>query len=438
MSHTCSEKKMAKRKLLKLVPYLFALICVGGMLFQLSGVLRLYLEYKAESQMTIGIPNKMKIHTLSFCISMEDFTDFRPETNDSTHKVYEITTNEQMISKTPPAEDLLVGFKVRQNTFEWDKKNKSMISDFWNLSKFTLSDYVCYKIDPIDAPLVDVTAVATTPYGTGGIYHLYLNRSYDFERIKMFLPVLHTEKYPHVAFGAAVHATRESAINNRSEMIPEKPPSTANNWSRMQPQTIRTRLLEPPYETNCFNYSRLGYESQMECSHTCRIMKTIVELNRLPFSVVISQSYDLKYFSRLDRRDEDRRRLFDEIVTSCESGICSRPACESILTITHTKQEVGTDFMLSHVVPVTPWIVINHRPVLSLIELVTYVMGIVSTYTGFSILSLEPVRLLRKFWTKKSQETACEQIRIFPRDAKIRTARIQKNKSYITQNAVLW
>ena len=168
----------------------------------------------------------------------------------------------------------------------------------------------------------------------------------------------------------------------------------------MHPQTITTLLLEPPYETNCVNYSRLGYESQMDCIHTCMLNNTVSSLNRVPFSVVINQDFNLTFFSSVDMQDPKRELLFNAILRNCEKRICSRPACEYVLTITRTKQEVTGKFQLTHIVPISPWIKISHRPFLSLVEVITYVMGVIGTYTGLSVIALDPVHVTN-IWKKK-------------------------------------
>ena len=200
MKHIRTPNRMANIRILRSISILFALICYSGMVFQLTCILRMYFEYKAESRMTAGIPHNIRMHTISLCMPFRYFSDFRPKSNIS-HRVWEIVTQDQMMQHTPSADHLLTGFMLRKNTFHYGYYNETMISKFWNISKFTLSDYVCYRIQPSSTQLINVAPVSTSAYGTGSFFTLHINSSWPFERISSFRPVLHDwETYPRHAF----------------------------------------------------------------------------------------------------------------------------------------------------------------------------------------------------------------------------------------------
>lgn len=384
---------MAEKKLITYLSIVFSLLCFTGMIFQSAYILKLYFEYKTNLEMRIGIPAKVKIHSMSFCVPLYILADVPDNTFDRFH-LYEQLTHSQLLDKTPAAEDFIIGANFRKAILDYQFYNKSMIPTIFNISKFSIAESVCYRIQPLHELTFDVKEISTTPYGFLNIFTVKVNRSWPFEKIRAFMAILHSpEKYPRDAFGAGAATTRVPAISKSTETVAPNPPATINNWSRLDPQTITTSLLEPPYETNCFNYSKMQFESQTECIHTCILNRSLLALSRVPYSVVVTHPYDLRFFSSVDYRNATKRKIYENIARICKHDICSRPACESVLTMTRTQLHIGRNFSLTHSSIISSWTFIKHRPFLSLVEAITYVMGIIGTYTGLTVLSLDPMRL---------------------------------------------
>lgn len=103
--------------------------------------------------------------------------------------------------------------------------------------------------------------------------------------------------------------------------------------------------------------------------------------------------------SYADIEDPKKARDFDQIVKKCEtSEKCKRISCSRriIITYLYTDDDTDEDFTIILAMTQRPWTQIDHSPSVYLITYITYLMGTFSTWTGLSIISFSPFKLIIK------------------------------------------
>ena len=164
--------------------------------------------------------------------------------------------------------------------------------------------------------------------------------------------------------------------------------------------SMEVELLEYPFETFCYNYTTIGFKEEMQCTESCVINKTWDRFKKLPFTAAITVSSKNKMLSEIDLKDADNSRDFLKIQSDCANKQCSRPSCRDTQYFTVTQSFSRPFFKWKHIIPLQISFIVASRPQLTLVELITYVLGTISTWTGLSIISMNPFDFATQIWKK--------------------------------------
>jgi hypothetical protein len=174
--------------------------------------------------------------------------------------------------------------------------------------------------------------------------------------------------------------------------------------------------MEYPYETNCFNYSKIGMRGETDCAQRCILEATIGREGKLPFSVPITQSndhIDRRIISYLDVKDKQIGRRVMKVRDDCHLQ-CSRLQCDYRFAMTKVISKDSEFFVIRFMVPTSPWITINSSASYTLLEYITYIFSVIATWTGMSVYHFNPIRgyqkwkMLRLRYSKQKKETSRE------------------------------
>lgn len=222
--------------------------------------------------------------------------------------------------------------------------------------------------------------------------------------------------------------------------------------------TLEIVRLPSPYDTHCLDYQKsTQFFSAIECRNDCLLNKTIVETNKLPFSITIwnaSENYkatieygefndatdsvieyyarkqsfymslmNYKHVSNIDILNPKITATLVNIENEC-AKMCFKPDCYDILTMTKVfydypkKEKSASDIPLSFevLVPTKPAIKIVHSVKVSWTEYVVSVLSCFGIWFGLSVLSVNPFSLTIDLASKASPKNRagksyCFQIR---------------------------
>lgn len=168
---------------------------------------------------------------------------------------------------------------------------------------------------------------------------------------------------------------------------------------------LTVELLKPPFETMCRMYREVGIDSDADCVQQCIRKRTMERYHMIPFGVIVNDTLKgeeegvkmMSYNNVVANQLFGRQQL--EISEDCTSHVCKRRDCQVRTAITSTTELMDMDVRVIGLrlnVPSDPSILVTTSPTLNLVEFLTYAMSCVSTWTGLSIISLEPVSLYRQ------------------------------------------
>ena len=396
LDSTPNEYFGMKDKLLKSLTVVFFVGCAVGVTYQISLMSSNYFEYRTTTEIRIELPKKVSRMAISICTRYVDHLDYEQIRRESpgkfrsnwhfTHDVnwirkyqHELTVDE-ILRFTPEINSILFKMAYRvSHSYESRVSNGSSIYDLLEVEKYLYLEFICYKLYQKSGEDISYSSLSVTPTASGEILHIVLNKTLD--RANMMKIAIHSQRnrpYRSLMF---------TPVQRRSYDAKDQV-AQYNSFSSYS-TLLHTRNLPPPYDTKCFDYERIGLASTTECIEECIKTRVIQKLNKIPFSFMVNESIDMKMVSYLDViRPETAKTLF-QIQHVC-SEICSHRSCKDLTEMTFTTSTMFPVFILRVIVPLYPSIFITANPALKLVEFLTQVMSILSTWTGVSIMSLNP------------------------------------------------
>lgn len=167
--------------------------------------------------------------------------------------------------------------------------------------------------------------------------------------------------------------------------IPAKAGITSSTYN-----IFKTRLLGPPFKTDCFDYKVMGYANRVHCFESCIKNRTIQELGANPLIARITRDDDMSTCMSAKATAQTKDALA-EMTMECEQR-CRRQDCYQVVYSTHLKSSdtiFNTDIS-GHVSFITnsPTATTESMAKMSFTEYVTDVGSAVGVWLGLSVLSL--------------------------------------------------
>ena len=380
---------------------IYAVTCFIGLIVQSSYIIKLYSEYKVSTTISVTVPEKLEPKPLTMCIRYTDILDFNKlnrhkRTNwslssnvDDVRKYQHELTIEEVFNFTPKAESVVSGVRFRNDSKYFLYEFNDIVRPldpfaFFELYKFLYLEYVCYAFKPKFQFQLPYRSLSETTVAPGFIYWIIFKNLDLASLIKVSI------------YG--------SSLPRRSLMF--IPVSTRISDKGLEPQfnittgyltSLEMFSLEPPYETKCFNYSTMGVEHDLECTQRCVEKKTKEVLGKMPFSTLILNASDLKIVSYIDLNNASISSKVAEIEHNCSSQECSRWPCEYIVRFTHMTTIPGKPFRFEEMTPIASSMEIKSKEAFAFVEFLTYLLSVIATWTGLSIMSFNPREVVKSF-----------------------------------------
>jgi hypothetical protein len=379
---------------------------MAGLTWQLYLVCKIYFSYKVTTSLRIEFPPTVSPQATSFCARNTDILQFdrlNAKTGknwsytmdlDTIRKYQEELTVNQFFEFTPPVDEVIQRILYRaKGTYERFVKAGREVYDTFTVTKYAYLEYVCYRMWDKTAADMTFRELAVTPTSAGMIYELYLNETMirsNYIRIS-----LHgRDKYPY-------RSLKISPVTRRG--YNEETKTSRYNMYVNQQIRLTVKLLPPPFESNCMDYKKIGIDSDVHCIQDCIRRQTKEKYDMIPFGVIVNgtlqgEEKDMKMISYNNVASEVFGRELLEMAQRCGDVECNRLDCDlrTAMTITTLLYESDVSVIgMRFNVPSDPYIWVMTSPALNVVEFLTYIMSCVSTWTGLSIMSTEPLRLVR-------------------------------------------
>ena len=390
--------------------WLFLILAFAGLIWQLVSICQLYFQYKIVTRTTVFIPKIMNPMALNLCIMMSSIFDFdgiRKSTGNNwtydaviseeklRNELLHDLTVEQMFKFTPQENDVVdqVGFTNSSLSSEIIVKGNDA-KKLVKVDKYLYMIYACYRISYIGDEPLSLRHFASFLRSSGMIRLYKFSESFKRSDVIKFA-VGPVNEIPFRGLMISPYIFREY---NDSLKEAKYGYFVSHHYS------MKIELLEYPFETLCYNYTKIGFKEETECTESCVINKTWNRFKKLPFTAAIAVSSKNKVLSGIDLQDADTNRDFIKIQSDCANKQCSRPSCQDTQYFTVTNSFSRPFFRWKHVVPLQTSFIISSRPQLTLIEFITYVLGTISTWTGLSIISMNPIDIAIKAWSNTNTQ----------------------------------
>ena len=382
--------------------WLFLILAFAGLIWQLVSICQLYFQYKVVTRTTVFIPKIINPMALNLCIMMSSILDFdgiRKSTGNNwtydaliseqqlfTELLHDLTV-EEMFRFTPQENDVVDQVSFTNSSLCSEIKVKGIdAKKLVKVDKYLYMIYVCYRISLIGDEPLSLRHFASFLKSSGMIRFYKFSESFKRSDVIKFA-VGPVDEIPFRGLMISPYIFREY---NDSLKEAKYGYFVSHHYS------MKVELLEYPFETFCYNYTTIGFKEEMQCTESCVINKTWDRFKKLPFTAAITVSSKNKMLSEIDLKDADNSRDFLKIRNDCANKQCSRPSCRDTQYFTVTVPFSRPYFRWKHVIPLQTSFVISSRPQLTLIELITYLLGTISTWTGLSIISMNPIDLATK------------------------------------------
>ena len=170
-------------------------------------------------------------------------------------------------------------------------------------------------------------------------------------------------------------------------------------------------LLPSPYQTNCLDYKTIGCKSRSDCVEKCHIKMSLKQCNSFPlftnvdrrndkheFSLVTLCSINFNYSICQDKyKSPDCKNEYYSFKLIMDSDFKSRmnqQAFDIVLSSLNKTGKITRNYSdsLTHVRIIfgdEPDTIYNHSPQQYPVEFICFIGGVISLWTGFSIISTD-------------------------------------------------
>ena len=389
----------------------FVSCCLMGFAYQLSLVSNLYFKYRTTTQIRIEIPKKIFPLAIGLCSRYSDHLDYqriKAESRGRRNWYHSFDSEiirryqhdlfiDEIFKYTPDPRTTLSGVMFRVNSsYEGKEFYGQEVYRYFNIRKYIYIEYICYEFAPSDPVMLAYSSLSVTPASSGTAYMLQFNRTlYSAAMLKI------------VIYGQGLHAYRSLSVspvlrryhnyNNKGRNRVEY--NVYNSYVKK----LWINHLPPPYDSRCFDYTNVNLSSHIHCTQRCVKQKVLSRFGKLPFTTLIFKPTRKRMISYLDVLNPKISKELFQMQEHCEKNNCSRVPCRDITTLATTIAKAGSEFLVRKIVPSEPDFNVQVRASLTLIEFLTYVLSAVSTWTGISIMFLNPVTVVTKLRVEKKR-----------------------------------
>ena len=345
--------------------------------------------------MIISFPNFIDPRDSFFCIRYSDILKFH-QLNLETGRNWSYSENVSLIRKyqhelttreifkyTPNEKEIITNVSFKSTRSKTIDASGSSVLDHLFITKYVFLEYVCYQISLRKQIPLSYDSLAVTPAGSGLIFQFHFNETVLGSTQVIKIVFSRREFYPY-------HALRITPVVYRE--FNSKTRSAQYNRFTVHTYTMITYNLPPPYETRCYDYPAHGFANEVHCVQTCLENHTLNHFDKLPFSSFISVPSNKRITSYIDMQNDSLNSRLEELTNSCNK-MCSYAVCVDGVIVTTTDAKLDDNFTFKYIVPQQPSIKLLLYPKMKFVEFFTHLFSIVSTWTGISVLSLNPVKL---------------------------------------------
>lgn len=399
---------------------LYYCLTAAGVIYQTSLIIEMYLQYKVSSKIKIAFPASITPAAISVCTRFTDVLDFQrlnQESNrnwknsikeskknwsysieaDIVRKYQHELTIEEIFKFTPREHEIINRIVFKKTSGSLTITESEDPYQYLDVSKYIYVEFICYMISLKERESWTFESFAVTPVGSGLIYRIDFASNLTRTRFLMFAFTHDPQDYP-------ARSIMFSTVYRRDILH-----TMVDNDYTGYHYRLFAKTLEYPYETDCFDYNKIDpkVDHDVDCAQLCMYQKTVKRFNKFPYSIIIdnvNNASSLKMISYIDMLDEKIASQILSIKNDCKQN-CRWTACLDSRTVAvtdskHGRQLSSDSFHMSYILSTHPNIYIYASPHVSFVEFITYIISTISTWTGLSIMAMNPLEFAIRIWRR--------------------------------------
>ena len=317
---------MLLHRLIEVCLYIF---CACGFIYQSSDISINYFKYKVQTKIKIKVTDPVPIKDYSICTRFLDLIDSDPDLVDNKVFVKDYILNHTVMDTflaTPSSDTIIASCVVRDpNSFSVFVLNKTECYKVFKITRFIVSELICYEFEYRNR---------SHSFST-----LQLLRSFWYARMIYVINVNTSSELNNVEwlYGAAYsNADGEpyESLAMAQQVYTKTPGNKSYNFFLTRYASYERTLLEPPYETNCYDY---GSSSRESCIMICLRNKTIESIHEIPAQVLVWE--ELLEVKQVYEGNMSTAEIVNEIELYCRQTECSMNDCQMSFSSAETSQD---------------------------------------------------------------------------------------------------
>lgn len=385
------------KKMERVLSQLFVISCLGGLLWQQYQLCEEYFQYKVSRQTRVYTPEVLQDLAMIICVPVYSVIEAKLKSQENESWEYlkrapgsqkQITFKISELKQFSAHENAILSSIIYWSSYSSMAQRNHNFSELVNSSKFFYDFDICYKY------ALSAEIMPNVQYISGGTVASFFfnNKLSNASGISLLIGDRNRTPYWELAYSRYIY--RGSSSNT----------FTQSNMFESSHYSISSQLLPPPYETHCHDYTAHNLVNRIECINECRISQAMKQWGRIPSDVMVANMTINYSFLTLNYTSSSK---LDNMRLSCDAS-CSMISCDDKHFVTFKENEVhindlptGTSIAWDINIPLIPSVSIASRPVSYLTELILYIMSSVSTWTGLSIISLNPFIIFKRLTSQR-------------------------------------
>ena len=381
----------------------FICLCIAGLLWQLVTITAEYFKYKVTTSTIIFTPNIIEPTAMTICFNLFgllNLTSFEQDLNipveidkntgnPKDKKIVNDLTVRQLFDYTPSNNSIIekMTYKLKNQSRPIDVP-KNMLSVF----KFFRHANLCYKIQVKNSSeYLSYRENSISNFFQFVSAQLFFTKLVDNARY--ISPIVsYIDQIPYQELISTRFINRRLWTSNGSA-------KASSNAYASDHMTWERTSLPSPYETQCTSYEKQGFHSRDHCINDCTASQVWKTFGKVSLMSVVTEPSDSLQVNRILLEDKQSFINFSKILNNCEWNKCKNQNCHErrIFTTTYESSiDEGRRIRWHQAVLFSQLSVkITSRPTESSIEIVIFVLGSISTWTGLSIMTCNPAALAR-------------------------------------------
>ena len=170
------------------------------------------------------------------------------------------------------------------------------------------------------------------------------------------------------------------------------------NYFYISEHAIELLSLPKPFPANCIDYTKFGFHDRSHCIDDCLANATFQTFGKVSLFTPVTKPSDHLPFYLRDLWSNETDQQFRKIRQDCQFKHCKNPDCNQTITVTDQTPDSTRDherqFVVWHCPSPKLSFKVTSSPEFSELSFMLYVMSIISTWLGLSVLSFDPSTLL--------------------------------------------